>query len=188
LFFLFFCDAFFFNFEILIIKEPPPIEGYLIKITNNKSQNKKSRRLYFTSQNNYLFFLNPLKSSPPPPPNLSTDTSEDDGIQLCDNAQQQPLIYAISPYIQDKIVGDNDTFIKSDMKRKVKQILHAKGFIDLIEIVEIKCLKNDGKTEENLEENLDEEVEEGGSLFQLLLKNGGIVSLKVIIIMMMIIR
>ncbi|GES72911.1 PH domain protein [Rhizophagus clarus] len=160
------------------LTEPPPIEGYLIKMTNNKSQNNKSRKYYFTSQNNYLFFLNPLKASPPPPPNVSTVTNEDDGIQLCDNAQQHPLIYAVSPYIQDKIVGNNDTFMKSDMKRKAKQILHATGFIDLIEIVEIKCLKNDGKIEENLEENLDDEVEGEGCLFQLLLKNGGIVSLK----------
>ncbi|CAB4488022.1 unnamed protein product [Rhizophagus irregularis] len=160
------------------LTEPPPIEGYLIKITNNKSQNKKSKKLYFTSQNNYLFFLNPLKASPPPPPNVSTVTTDGDGIQFCDNTQQHPLIYAVSPYIQDKIVGDNDTFMKSDMKRKVKQILHANGFIDLTEIAEIKCLKNDGKTEEDLEENLNEEVEGEGCLFKLFLKNGGIVSLK----------
>lgn len=77
--------------------------------------------------------------------------------------------------------------MKSDMKRKVKQILHANGFVDLTEIVEIKCLKNDGKTEEDLEENLDEVVEGEGCLFKLLLKNGGVVSLKVIMIIIVII-
>ncbi|RIA97755.1 Pleckstrin homology domain-containing protein [Glomus cerebriforme] len=162
------------------LNEPPPIEGYLIKTTNNKGENKKSERLYFTSQNNYLFFLNPLKANPPPPPN--TVTTDEDGIQICDNSQEHPLIYAISPFIQDKIIGENNTFMKSDMKRRIKQLLCAIGFIDLIEIVEIKCLKNDGTIEENLEEeNLEEEeqVNDGeGCPFQLLLKNGGIVTLK----------
>ena len=131
-----------------------------------------------------MFFINPLKTSPPPPPNVSTTTTEEyeeDGIRLCDNTQQNPLIYAVSPYIQDKIVGENNTFMKSDIKRRVKQIYYAKGFIDLINVVEIKCLKSDGKTEENIEENLgDEEVNDGkGSLFQLLMKNNRVVSLKV---------
>ncbi|CAI2183773.1 16620_t:CDS:2 [Funneliformis geosporum] len=145
-----------------ILTEPPSIEGYLIKITNDRGQTIKSKRLYFASQNNYLFFMNQFNASPPPPPNVSTmtaiDTSDNNGIQLCDNTQHYPLIYEISPSMN------------SDMNRRVNQILCAKGFIDLTEIVEIKYL------EEGLEAD---EVNEGeGSPFQLIKKNGKIITLK----------
>ncbi|CAG8654638.1 17866_t:CDS:2, partial [Funneliformis caledonium] len=92
---------------------------------------------------------------PPPPPNVSTttviDTSDNNDIQ------HYPLIYAISP-------------MNSDMNRRVNQILCAKGFIDLTEIIEIKCL------EEVLEAD---EVNDGeGCTFKLLKKNGKVITLK----------
>jgi len=63
--------------------------------------------------------------------------------------------------------------MNSDMKRKAKQILCAKGFIDLVDVVEIKSLDDDLEKDEN------EVNDEGGCPFQLIMKNNKVISLKV---------
>ncbi|CAG8441057.1 8832_t:CDS:2 [Scutellospora calospora] len=129
------------------LQEPPPVEGYLIRVTNDKGRKNKSKRLYFSSHDYYLFFMKPSSASPPPPPTTSeSGTGEEDKKDKLNN--KQPIIYAVSPHVhgQQHITA----FIKADSKRRVKQIINAYGFINLIDVIEayskttrkewVKCL------------------------------------------------
>ncbi|RIA85001.1 Pleckstrin homology domain-containing protein [Glomus cerebriforme] len=134
--------------------EPPPVEGYLIRVTNNKGK-WKPKRLYFTSHDQYLFFLKPFATSPPPPP---VSFSSDEG----DQQNVQPLIYAIAPQSQEQC-AQTDAFMKADMKRRIKQIINASAFINLIDVVEVKSVvKRYGITE----------LENHGCPFEIVLNNG----------------
>ncbi|CAB4381650.1 unnamed protein product [Rhizophagus irregularis] len=134
--------------------EPPPVEGYLIRVTNNKAK-WKPKRLYFTSHDNYLFFLKPFATSPPPQPTSSI--SNDEGSQIV-----QPLIYAVAPQSQEQC-AQTDAFMRADTKRRIKQIVNAIAFINLVDVAEVKSVEEIyGVTE----------MENHGCPFQLVLNNG----------------
>ncbi|CAG8455730.1 11558_t:CDS:10 [Gigaspora rosea] len=78
-----------------IEREPPPVEGYLIRVTNEKG----------------------CKNSPPPPPSSSLEAGS--GPQ----------------YV--------DAFLKANSKRRIKQIINAYGFINLIDVKEVRSLMDD---------------------------------------------
>ncbi|RIB17878.1 hypothetical protein C2G38_2186147 [Gigaspora rosea] len=103
-----------------IEREPPPVEGYLIRVTNEKGCKNRSKRLYFSSNDYYLFFfffLKPFIASPPPPPSSSLEAGS--GPQ----------------YV--------DAFLKANSKRRIKQIINAYGFINLIDVKEVRSLMDD---------------------------------------------
>ncbi|KAI9693195.1 MAG: hypothetical protein M1822_005191 [Bathelium mastoideum] len=84
------------------IKEPPPIEGFLIRLTSLKGRDQKLgrmffKRLYFSTHNQFLTFSRPAKVQPPPPPKLPmrTGTKIPTAHEIAD---QTPLIYAVDPY------------------------------------------------------------------------------------------
>ncbi|GBB85275.1 hypothetical protein RclHR1_11830006 [Rhizophagus clarus] len=139
--------------------EPPPIEGYLVRVTSNKGK-WKPKRLYFTSHDYYLFFLKPFETSPPPQP--ASSLSNDEGSQ-----HVQPLIYAVAPQSQEQCV-QTGAFMKADIKRRIKQIKNAVAFINLLEVEEVKSEEAYGVTE----------MENHGCPFQLVLNNGMVVVLQ----------
>ncbi|CAI2176254.1 11906_t:CDS:2 [Funneliformis geosporum] len=145
-----------------ILYEPPPVEGYLIRVTNNKGL-RKPKRLYFTSHDHYLFLLKPFAASPPPPPvpTLNSDEAQQQTVQ--------PLIYSIAPQPQGQC-GQTDNFMKTDAKRRVKQIKNAVGFINLIDVMEVKLADKDhlGIIE----------VENHERYFDLVLNNGRVITLQ----------
>ncbi|CAG8631791.1 11973_t:CDS:2, partial [Cetraspora pellucida] len=88
--------------------------------------------------------------------------------------KKRPLIYAVAPHVQGQ--EHSAAFIKADIKRRAKQILNAYGFINLIDIAEVKPLINDNEDtceNENLEDKSKERKSEGkGCPFELVMSNG----------------
>ena len=84
------------------MQEPPPVEGFLIRLTSQKGANKKFgklffKRLYFSTHNQFLVFNRPARADPPPPPRLPmTQDAQVPSAQRI--AEKTPLIYAVNPY------------------------------------------------------------------------------------------
>jgi hypothetical protein len=79
------------------------------------------------------------------------------------------LIYAVAPQSQEQC-AQTDAFMKADIKRRIKQIINAKAFINLIDVAEVKSDEESyGVTE----------MENHGCPFQLVLNNGRIIVLQV---------
>ncbi|RHZ67772.1 hypothetical protein Glove_299g29 [Diversispora epigaea] len=181
--------------------EPPPIEGYLVRITNNKGKKKHSKRLYFTTHDYYLFFLKSFDASPPPPPpppnniasinefhnnnknnnNNNNNNNKNNNNNSRDSIYQHPIIYSIAPHLQG-LYQNSDTFMKTNSKRIVKQIIHARGFIDLTQVVNIRPYTITNGNENNNNNNFDEdchhhshvenEIKGKVGLFELIMENG----------------
>ncbi|CAG8616465.1 28246_t:CDS:2, partial [Racocetra persica] len=157
-------------YMIRIKYEPPPVEGYLIRVTNDKGRKNKSKRLYFSSHDHYLFFMNPSFASPPPPPPSGSGSTEDEKLN-----KKRPIMYAVAPHIQGH--ENAAAFIKADVKRRVKQIFNAYGFINLVDVKEVRPLINDNNEDtcenENVGDKSKERKYEGkGCPFELVMLNG----------------
>ncbi|CAG8606842.1 497_t:CDS:2 [Acaulospora morrowiae] len=157
------------------LMEPPPAEGYLIRITNNKGRKKNAKRLYFSTHDYYFFYMKPFSMCPPPPP--KTDSLDTNGENQC--IDKRPLIYAIAPQIQGQ-VEENGTFMKADLKRRYKQVVSAIGFINLIEVVEVRPHRNDNNGDHKYAEGegRERETQGKGSPFELVMKNNKIIVLQ----------
>ena len=140
-----------------ILEEPPPIEGFLIRLTTQKGRSQRFgkmffKRLYFTTHNHYLCYCRPAKAIPPPPPSLVLDERKNipSATQIVEHT---PLIYAINPYpvkdgqiewLQHKAVGpkrrhDHEAFQESE--RKINTMLQAEGYINLLHIDHIRHVR-----------------------------------------------
>ena len=82
--------------------EPPPVEGFLIRLTSLRGRDQRLgrmffKRLYFSTHSQFLIFSRPAKVTPPPPPRLPmrTGTKVPSAHEI---ANQTPIIYAIHPY------------------------------------------------------------------------------------------
>ncbi|RIB14956.1 Pleckstrin homology domain-containing protein [Gigaspora rosea] len=160
------------------LQEPPPVEGYLIRVTNEKGRKNRSKRLYFSSHDYYLFFLKPFIASPPPPPSSSLEA----GSGSCSGSMEddktnhkRPLIYAVSPHAQGPQYVD--AFLKANSKRRIKQIINAYGFINLIDVKEVRPLTDDNGEDacenDHAEDQSKELKSEGkGCPFELVMMNG----------------
>ncbi|MCJ1262887.1 hypothetical protein MMC22_002757 [Lobaria immixta] len=138
-------------------EEPPPVEGFLIRLTSQKGRFKRLgkmfyKRLYFSTHNQFLCYCRPAKALPPPPPKLTLG-----GGSKIPSAQHiinhTPLIYAIDPYptTQDEIDwlkhGNASTREKHDQEayieaeRKVNTLLQAEGYINLSHVVQVQNVR-----------------------------------------------
>ncbi|GAB7359162.1 hypothetical protein MBLNU230_g5229t1 [Neophaeotheca triangularis] len=84
------------------MEEPPPVEGFLVRLTSQQGQDRRMgkmlfKRLYFTSQDRYLVFLRPSRATPPPPPKTPkpTDGTVPSKQQFLN---ETPISYDIEPY------------------------------------------------------------------------------------------
>ncbi|KAI9839103.1 MAG: hypothetical protein M1837_002242 [Sclerophora amabilis] len=137
--------------------EPPPIEGFLIRLTSQRGADRMFgkmyfKRLYFSTHNQYLTFCRPAKSNPPPPPKLSTT----EGSELPSTQEiidKMPLIYGIAPFALDDeghlkwlesgcsrehVMHDRDAF--DEAERQVNTLLAADGYIDLCNVRKIRSV------------------------------------------------
>ncbi|KAI9710826.1 MAG: hypothetical protein M1828_002024 [Chrysothrix sp. TS-e1954] len=137
--------------------EPPPVEGFLIRLTSQKGTDKKFgklffKRLYFSTHNQYLVFNRPARADPPPPPKLPMqDRTEIPSAQ--EIADQIPLIYSISPFPvkdgqvawlsegsaatkQELLHHDHDAF--DENQRKINNVLSCDGVINLCNIADVR--------------------------------------------------
>ncbi|GAB7354664.1 hypothetical protein MBLNU459_g5091t1 [Dothideomycetes sp. NU459] len=136
--------------------EPPPVEGFLIRLTSQKGSDQKFgklfyKRLYFATHNQHLLFLRPAKAAPPPPPKMPmTENSKIPSTKQI--AGKIPLIYAVNPFPvhENKVAWlsqsdsnpadlqrhDLDALDEAD--RNVHMLLNCDGFIDLCDVVKVR--------------------------------------------------
>lgn len=106
------------------IEEPPPVEGFLIRLTSQKGKEQRLgkmlfKRLYFTSQNQYLLFLRPAKATPPPPPKLPLPGNSDSVPSAKFLSTQVPLAYQVEPY---PLEGRNIAWLNREVSRPVEEV------------------------------------------------------------------
>ncbi|CAO3627157.1 unnamed protein product [Mucor fragilis] len=115
--------------ENMVLKEPPPVEGFLLRPynfngTTNAFNRKKMKMSYFASFDQYLFYIPASRVSSP---NLACFI--DDHL-LPKNIRAQPYVSAVSPYTstctQDIEVGE--------VMRRMQLMTESKGVIDLTEV------------------------------------------------------
>lgn len=161
--------------------EPPPVEGFLVRLTSQRGVNQKLgklffKRLYFTTQNEYLLFLRPAKAKPPPPPKLPMhmDTEIPSAKQIADKV---PLIYAVNPYPTEdgtlewlrgqqggeEMAQQHDLDALDEAKRNIDTLLNCDGFIILSDVVKVRNMHRgatpaDENVDEGSEVDFDAEV------------------------------
>lgn len=164
-----------------LIDEPPPVEGFLIRLTSQKGAHQKLgklfyKRLYFTSQNQYLLFLRPTKTKPPPPPKMpiSANSKIPSSKQI---AEKIPLIFAVNPYpLENNHISwlrphdgpsharsEHDTDAADEADRNCQAVLDCDGFINMCDIVKIRKVKRgatpaDQRVDEGEDVDFDVEV------------------------------
>ena len=164
-----------------MLEEPPPVEGFLIRLTSQKGAHQKFgklfyKRLYFTSQNNLLVFQRPAKAFPPPPPKIPmTENSKiPSSKQIADKI---PLIFGIAPYPLDngtiswlqphgasaEEVRIHDTDAADEAERNIQAILNSDGYINLCDVIKVRKIRRgatpaDENVDEGDEVDFDQEV------------------------------
>lgn len=86
-------------------EEPPPIEGFLIRMTSQKGLHKRMgktffKRLYFSTFDHLLTFNRPAQATPPHPPRLQTITGANIPSSR-DIIDKTPIMYDIDPFPLD---------------------------------------------------------------------------------------
>lgn len=154
--------------------EPPPLEGFLVRLTSQRGVHQRLnrmffKRLYFFTQNHYLFFCRPAKSLPPPPPRLtSTNVSNIPSSQQILN--EAPLCYDINPFpLHNSDIGwtfsGNKEYLKrhdeeayAQLHRNLHNICHSDGYIDLCRVQEVRQVqRNSSPADPNIESGPDVE-------------------------------
>lgn len=137
--------------------EPPPVEGFLIRLTSQKGLHQRMnkmfyKRLYFYSQDQFLLFCRPAKACPPTPPKLVP--MEDSSIPTARQIKEEmPMSWDIEPYpIQEGeiawLTNGNPEFVQrhdeeayAQLQRNVHNIGQADGYIDLCKVREVRNMQ-----------------------------------------------
>ncbi|KAI5785018.1 Pleckstrin homology domain-containing protein [Peziza echinospora] len=141
--------------------EPPPVEGFLVRLSRGTGRNRQygnlyfAKRYYWATHDNLFCFCRPARALPPPPPKLNVH----DGVvpptsQLIDKI---PMIYGVAPYELDEngevewlASSGNKAFLErkdieayNEAERKVNTLLRAEGFIDLTRVERVELIRKD---------------------------------------------
>ena len=158
-------------------EEPPPVEGFLIRLTSQKGRLKRLgkmfyKRLYFFTHNQYLCYCRPARALPPPPPKLTlgNDSKIPSAQQIVNRI---PLIYAVDPYpttegqIDWLKHGTRSTRQKHDIEaykeaeRKVNTLLRAEGYVNLSHVVKVQNVRRGSSpADQNLDQGPDVDFHE----------------------------
>lgn len=135
-------------------EEPPPVEGFLIRLTSQKGVQQRLnktffKRLYFFTQDHYLLFCRPPRALPPQPPRLHRE-AESEVPSSHEILNGMPLSYDIDPFpVHDGEItwlnNGNEEYIKrhdeeayAELQRNISNLSHADGFIDLCRVQEVR--------------------------------------------------
>jgi hypothetical protein len=156
------------------IDEPPPVEGFLIRLTSQKGQDRRLgkmlfKRLYFSTLDNYLFFVKPAKATPPPPPKLRANCNGD--IPTSEEiAKAVPLTYEVDPYpveggklswlnegnVPAHDIHQHDQDAACEAQRNVDMLLSSDGFINLCDVTRVREMqKGASPADANLDDGED---------------------------------
>ncbi|KAJ5161277.1 hypothetical protein N7492_006669 [Penicillium capsulatum] len=137
--------------------EPPPIEGFLIRLTSQKGVHQRKnkmffKRLYFFTEDHHLLFCRPAKAFPPTPPRLAP-TDESTVPSPREIMDQMPLSWDIDPYpVEDgdiawlasgnpEYVERHDEEAYAQLQRNIHNICQADGYIDLCRVQEVRSIR-----------------------------------------------
>lgn len=137
--------------------EPPPIEGFLIRLTSQKGVQQRFgkaffKRLYFSSHNQFFLFNRPAKATPPHPPRLATIGGRD-VPSAREIVEKTPLMFDVEPYkLRDGEIswlssGNPSSLLSHDReaveeaRRNVANITDCDGFIDLCYVRKVRKMK-----------------------------------------------
>ena len=144
-------------------EEPPPVEGFLVRLTSQKGRHSRLgktffKRLYFSTHNQFLCFCLPSKAMPPKPPKMPKGP-KNSVPKAAELAAKVPLIYAVNPFpiVGSKIEwlgGDTAPSTKKEMdqyayeesERKIKNLQDTQGYIDITHIIRIRKMKQSSPT------------------------------------------
>lgn len=141
-------------------QEPPPIEGFLIRLTSQKGMHQRMnkmffKRLYFFTQDHYLLFCRPAKAFPPTPPKFAP-TCMDEESDIPTSRQilnEMPMSWDINPYpIEDGeiswLASGNDEYVQrhdeeayAQQQRNVHNMSQADGYIDLCRVTGVRVVQ-----------------------------------------------
>jgi hypothetical protein len=114
--------------ENLKLKEPPPVEGFLIQVSDFHGApgvfHSNRKMSYFASFDQYLFYAPASKVEPP---NTTCLIDED---LLPKNIRVQPYVSAVSPYTKTC----TPEVEAGEVRRRMRLMIEAKGVIDLTEV------------------------------------------------------
>ncbi|KAK9325461.1 Pleckstrin homology domain-containing protein [Lipomyces orientalis] len=136
------------------LAEPPPIEGFLIRLTQHSGNSTHYGRLYykqfyFMCHDNMLVFCRPHHATPP---------AFEKPFSLTDSAGSRTFIHEFTPYpIKDGHIEwldssrvrdphklkELDEIALSEMYRRLYQMLTSAGFIDLCDVSEVRPVQRD---------------------------------------------
>ena len=118
-----------------VLHEPPPIEGYLYRY---KTTTHLRDPVYLTTHNGNIFFLNPNSAHPPLPPTAALhETPEPESLAPVGISTNSDSGTRNTPKAQ--ATGSSVTRA-SEILRGASQILNAKLFLDMRNIVSVKRL------------------------------------------------
>lgn len=169
--------------------EPTPIEGHLVRLKswNNQLGGAFSRKkgfekllyknLYFSTHDHFLFFAKPGNAILPLP-------DEDLKCQESYNENQREWVYEIAPFkselgskgqmkgvpiikwlkpgITEAEFQKRDSIALHNMQRRAAQIIKADGFINLLEVVDVRATKRQEDIDHNIGDS-DNNVDFDGS-------------------------
>ena len=191
----------------MVIEEPAPVEGFLVRQTSQKGTHKRFgktffKRLYFSTHNSFLCFSEPGRAFPPKPPELH-ELDEAGLPRASDIAKIVPLVYSVDPYpLQNGSIkwlsGNNynrkkihDQLAYEESERSLKLLLEAEGYINLCHVVRIRRLKSDGPAppeqgqEQEAEDSEDDDAQAADHpnndeirTFEIVLRNGLVIRLQ----------
>ncbi|KAI5779234.1 Pleckstrin homology domain-containing protein [Geopyxis carbonaria] len=139
------------------LKEPPPVEGFLVRLTSGEGKQERfgrrtfQKRMYFTTHDQYLCFCRPARALPPAPPSKFKNGRIPTPDEI---AEDMPLIYSVTPYQLDgrseiewlsnntpEGIDIKDKEAYEEAERKVNTLLKAEGFVDLCKVTEVRIVR-----------------------------------------------
>lgn len=162
--------------EKVELGEPPPVEGFLIRLTSQRGQSKRFgkvlfKRLYFTTQNQYIIFVRPARATPPPPPKLDVQ-GKDNLPSTKQLVEDVPLLYDVEPYplnkdgnvswLDPESVGPaadvtaHDADATKEAERNTNMLLGCDGFINMSDITHVRKMQRGAhEVDEDLDSGTD---------------------------------
>jgi Pleckstrin homology domain len=138
-------------------EEPPPVEGFLVRLTTQRGMQQRLgrsyfKRLYFSTYNQFLVFNKPSKVTPPHPPRLPTITGSNipSASEIID---ETPTMFDIDPFPVDEgeiawlknstpaSVQDNDRKAAEESARNLENLSQCDGYINICRVVKVRRMQ-----------------------------------------------
>ncbi|KAF2668758.1 hypothetical protein BT63DRAFT_440855 [Microthyrium microscopicum] len=144
-----------------LLDEPPPVEGFLIRLTSKTGKQKSMgryffKRLYFATFDHFLIYSRPNNAKPPAPP---SPEGLNRGLTSEEVSKTVPIIYSVNPYpVNDnkikwlensnaQTIEQHDQDALDETRRKADLLKNCDGFINLCDVVKVRKVHHelDGK-------------------------------------------